>query len=43
MTVAGICLVVMLQELEDAESSLPVQVAVSVIIKQYLKMECALI
>ena len=40
-TVVGTYLVVMLQELEDVKNRLLVQVVVSVVMEQFLKMECA--
>ena len=43
MNVAGIYPAVTLQELEGVKNSLLVQVAVSVVMEWYFKMECVLI
>ena len=42
MSAVGTYLVVMLQELEDVKNSLLVRVVVSVVMEQFLKMECVL-
>ena len=42
MTAVGIYPVVMLQESEDVKNRLLVQVVVSVVMEQFLEMECAL-
>ena len=42
MSAVGTYPVVMLQELEDVKNSLLVRVVVSVVMEQFLKMECVL-